>query len=186
MARDEHRRERRAEVFAVREPDRLDRLERRQRPRGPDRQSGGPQHADEMDDVFREAAFRRERHAPRGGPSRFRAASVTAALLPPALPRRGALPPRGERSDVVLVLEEHARGIGDRLRIERNAVERDQCSAQSSVLAAYTFSMTVGPGVPADVKTVADFIRWAKANPDKANYGIPAPGSVPHFIGMMF
>jgi tripartite-type tricarboxylate transporter receptor subunit TctC len=53
-------------------------------------------------------------------------------------------------------------------------------------LAAYTFSMTVGPGVPADVKTVADFIKWAKANPDKANYGIPAPGSVPHFIGMMF
>ncbi len=53
-------------------------------------------------------------------------------------------------------------------------------------LAAYTFSMTVGPGVPADVKTVADFIQWAKANPDKANYGIPASGSVPHFIGMMF
>jgi tripartite-type tricarboxylate transporter receptor subunit TctC len=53
-------------------------------------------------------------------------------------------------------------------------------------LAAYTFSMTVGPGVPAEVKTVADFVRWAKANPDKANYGIPAAGSVPHFIGMMF
>jgi tripartite-type tricarboxylate transporter receptor subunit TctC len=46
--------------------------------------------------------------------------------------------------------------------------------------------MTVGPGVPADVKTAADFVRWAKANPDKANYGIPAPGSVPHFVGMMF
>lgn len=53
-------------------------------------------------------------------------------------------------------------------------------------LAAYTLSMTVGPGVPADVKTAADFVRWAKANPDKANYGIPAPGSVPHFVGMMF
>lgn len=53
-------------------------------------------------------------------------------------------------------------------------------------LAAYTFSMTVGPGVPADVKTVADFVRWAKAHPDQANYGIPAAGSVPHFIGMAF
>lgn len=53
-------------------------------------------------------------------------------------------------------------------------------------LAAYTFSMTVGPMVPAEVKTVADFVRWAKANPDKANYGIPAAGSVPHFIGMSF
>lgn len=53
-------------------------------------------------------------------------------------------------------------------------------------LAAYTFSMTVGPMVPADVKTVADFVRWAKANPGQANYGIPAAGSVPHFIGMIF
>jgi tripartite-type tricarboxylate transporter receptor subunit TctC len=53
-------------------------------------------------------------------------------------------------------------------------------------LAAYTISMTVGPMVPADVKTVAEFLRWAKANPDKANYGIPAPGSAPHFAGMMF
>lgn len=55
-----------------------------------------------------------------------------------------------------------------------------------SPLAAYTVSMTVGPMVPADVKTVADFVRWAKANPDKANYGIPAAGSAPHFAGMMF
>ena len=53
-------------------------------------------------------------------------------------------------------------------------------------LAAYTFSMTVGPGTPDEVKTVADFVKWAKANPDKANYGIPAAGSVPHFVGMMF
>ena len=55
-----------------------------------------------------------------------------------------------------------------------------------SPLAAYCISMTVGPMVPAEVKTVADFSRWAKANPDKANYGIPAPGSAPHFAGMMF
>ena len=54
-----------------------------------------------------------------------------------------------------------------------------------SPLAAYTISMTVGPMVPAEVKTVADFLRWAKANPDKANYGIPAAGSALHFAGMM-
>ncbi len=52
-------------------------------------------------------------------------------------------------------------------------------------LAAYTVSMTVGPMVPAEVKTLADFVRWARANPDKANYGIPAAGSAPHFAGMM-
>lgn len=51
-------------------------------------------------------------------------------------------------------------------------------------LAAYTISLTVGPAVPAEVRTVADLVRWAKANPDKAAYGIPAPGSVPHLLGM--
>jgi tripartite-type tricarboxylate transporter receptor subunit TctC len=54
-----------------------------------------------------------------------------------------------------------------------------------SPLVAYTVSVTVGPMVPADVKTLADFLRWARANPDKANYGIPAAGSAPHFAGMM-
>lgn len=52
-------------------------------------------------------------------------------------------------------------------------------------LASYTISMTVSPMVPAEVKTVADFVAWAKANPEKANYGIPALGSAPHFAGMM-
>jgi tripartite-type tricarboxylate transporter receptor subunit TctC len=55
-----------------------------------------------------------------------------------------------------------------------------------SPLAAYAISMTVGPGVPADVKTVADFVKWAKAHPELANCGIPAPGSAPHLAGMMF
>lgn len=53
-------------------------------------------------------------------------------------------------------------------------------------LAAYTFSLTVGPGVPAEVKTVPDLLKWLRANPAQANYGIPAPGSAPHFAGMMF
>jgi tripartite-type tricarboxylate transporter receptor subunit TctC len=53
-------------------------------------------------------------------------------------------------------------------------------------LAAYTFSVTVGPAVPAEVRTLADFVRYAKANPGKVNYGIPAAGSAPHFVGMMF
>ena len=53
-------------------------------------------------------------------------------------------------------------------------------------LAAYTISLSVGPGVPAEVRSVPDLVRWARANPDKANYGIPAPGSVPHLIGMLF
>lgn len=53
-------------------------------------------------------------------------------------------------------------------------------------LVAYTMSLTAGPGLPAEIKTVADLVRWAKVNPDKATYGIPAAGSAPHFAAMMF
>ncbi len=45
--------------------------------------------------------------------------------------------------------------------------------------------LAVGPMVPAKVKTVKDFLAWAKANPDKASYGSPAAGSTPHFIGAL-
>lgn len=43
----------------------------------------------------------------------------------------------------------------------------------------------VGPLVPASVKTIKDFLAWAKANPTQANYGSPAAGSTPHFIGAL-
>ena len=49
----------------------------------------------------------------------------------------------------------------------------------------YAFSMTAGPGLPASIRTVADYIAWAKANPQQANYGVPAAGSALHFAGMM-
>ncbi len=45
------------------------------------------------------------------------------------------------------------------------------------------FGFSVGPAVPGDVKTIADFARWAKANPGKVNYGSPAAGAPPHFVG---
>ena len=43
----------------------------------------------------------------------------------------------------------------------------------------------VGPAVPADVKTLADFVAWCKANPAKANYATTSAGGTPHFVGMM-
>jgi len=54
-----------------------------------------------------------------------------------------------------------------------------------SMAAVMTHALTVGPMVPASVKTVKDFLAWAKANPDKANYGSPAAGSTPHFLGAL-
>jgi len=49
----------------------------------------------------------------------------------------------------------------------------------------YAFVLTAGPGLPAEVRTVADYLKWAKANPAQANYGVPAAGSALHFVGMM-
>ena len=49
----------------------------------------------------------------------------------------------------------------------------------------FDFALAVGPAVPASVKTVPEFLAWCKANPGSANFGSPAAGSVPHFIGVL-
>ena len=51
-----------------------------------------------------------------------------------------------------------------------------------SLMAHTNFGLAVGPAVPASVTNLREFLAWAKANPDKATYGSPAPGSVPHLI----
>jgi tripartite-type tricarboxylate transporter receptor subunit TctC len=54
-----------------------------------------------------------------------------------------------------------------------------------SIAAIMHHGLSVGPMVPASVTDVKSFIAWAKANPDKANYGSPAAGSTPHFLGAL-
>jgi tripartite-type tricarboxylate transporter receptor subunit TctC len=54
-----------------------------------------------------------------------------------------------------------------------------------SIAAVMTHALTVGPMVPASVKTVREYLAWAKANPDKASYGSPAAGSTPHFLAAL-
>jgi tripartite-type tricarboxylate transporter receptor subunit TctC len=51
--------------------------------------------------------------------------------------------------------------------------------------AGYATSFTAGPGLPAEIRTLPDFIKWARANPKQSNYGVPAAGSSLHFTGMM-
>jgi len=53
-------------------------------------------------------------------------------------------------------------------------------------LAMYTDHVfSVGPAVPDSVKNLKDFFAWSKANPDKAAYGSPGAGSMPHLIGVL-
>lgn len=54
-----------------------------------------------------------------------------------------------------------------------------------SLACVFDFGFAVGPQVPASVKNLADFVAWAKANPTQANFGSPAAGSTPHFVGAL-
>lgn len=54
-----------------------------------------------------------------------------------------------------------------------------------SIGAIMFHGLAVGPAVPAEVKTLKDFLAWAKANPGQANYGTPGAGSMPHLLGAL-
>ena len=56
---------------------------------------------------------------------------------------------------------------------------------QVSIGAIMFHGLAVGPAVPAEVKTLKDFLAWAKANPDQASYGSPGAGSMPHLLGAL-
>ncbi len=47
----------------------------------------------------------------------------------------------------------------------------------------YEFGVAVGAGLP--VKEVSHMLAWIRSNPEKANAGVPATGSLPHFFALM-
>lgn len=53
------------------------------------------------------------------------------------------------------------------------------------VVAACTFDFGIAAGAGTPAKTLPEFLEWVKANPSKGFYGIPAPGTSPHFVGML-
>src|ERR1044071_4841208 len=57
--------------------------------------------------------------------------------------------------------------------------------APVSLAATFVHGLAVGPVVPQEVKTLAQFAAWAKANPDKASCGNPGEGSFPHFLTLV-
>jgi tripartite-type tricarboxylate transporter receptor subunit TctC len=50
-------------------------------------------------------------------------------------------------------------------------------------VSSFQFALSVPVALP--VKTVQELVAWFKANPGKANFGSPGPGSLPHFFGEM-
>lgn len=47
----------------------------------------------------------------------------------------------------------------------------------------YEFGVAVSSAVP--VKQLSHLFAWLKANPERANFGVPATGSLPHFFSLM-
>ena len=50
-------------------------------------------------------------------------------------------------------------------------------------VANYQLALSAGSNPPA--KSLQELTAWLKANPAKASFGSPAPGSLPHFFGLM-
>jgi len=53
-------------------------------------------------------------------------------------------------------------------------------------LCSYPLVLSAGPGLPLNVKTLADLVAWCRANPGGVSFGTPAAGSTLHFIGVAF
>ncbi len=53
-----------------------------------------------------------------------------------------------------------------------------------SQLGTFDFGVAREPSLP--VSSLKELVDWAKMNPAQANYGSPAAGALPHFLGVMF
>ena len=54
-----------------------------------------------------------------------------------------------------------------------------------SLASEMSLGLAVGPAVPAEVATLADFIAWTRRNPAAANVGSPGTGTLPHLLEAM-
>jgi tripartite-type tricarboxylate transporter receptor subunit TctC len=54
-----------------------------------------------------------------------------------------------------------------------------------STVCTFQFGFTIGPMVPAEVKTPQQFTAWCKANPKDASFGSAGEGTMAHFAGLM-
>jgi tripartite-type tricarboxylate transporter receptor subunit TctC len=61
--------------------------------------------------------------------------------------------------------------------------ERDFIPVAPAARSMLTYN--IGPAVPDSVKTLADFVQWAKANPAQAMFATTSAGGTPHFVGVM-
>lgn len=59
--------------------------------------------------------------------------------------------------------------------------DREKDFVPVSLLVRFEFCVATSPMVGA--KDFKELVAWLKANPDKANFGVPSNGTIPHFTG---
>ena len=65
------------------------------------------------------------------------------------------------------------------------SIKYDTSKDFSAVGNVVTFPLALAAGSATPAKNMAELVTWLKANPTQANYGSPATGSLPHFLGEM-
>jgi tripartite-type tricarboxylate transporter receptor subunit TctC len=54
-----------------------------------------------------------------------------------------------------------------------------------ALIARSGLALAAGPALPAEVKTVRQYVDWARANAKRAFYATTSAGGTPHFVGVM-
>jgi tripartite-type tricarboxylate transporter receptor subunit TctC len=67
-----------------------------------------------------------------------------------------------------------------------NDIRYDPVADFAPVAGLADFQVALATGPMTAAKTLADLLAWARSNPEKANYGVPAAGSLPHLTGLEF
>jgi len=57
--------------------------------------------------------------------------------------------------------------------------------APVQLVARSGLALAAGPALPAEVKTVREYVDWVRANPTHSHYATTAAGGTPHFVGVM-
>ncbi|NML43808.1 ABC transporter substrate-binding protein [Ramlibacter sp. G-1-2-2] len=85
--------------------------------------------------------------------------------------------------DNVLMIANPAVMLVAPLVFKDNGYDPDRDFVPVSHVNDYEFALSVGAAVP--VRELSHLLAWLRANPEKANFGVPATGSLPHFFALM-
>ncbi|OEZ28087.1 ABC transporter substrate-binding protein [Variovorax boronicumulans] len=83
----------------------------------------------------------------------------------------------------VLMLANPAVMVVAPLVFKDNGYDAERDFVPVSHVNAYDFALAVSPTLP--VRELNHLLAWMRANPQQANVGVPATGSLPHFFGLM-